>query len=557
MKQGVKRFFIYLFVLVAIFVACILVCFAIMYFSPGTEILGYQYVLYNQQLTKSITPTELSSENVNSIKFSSTSGNIDIRPNGQSENIEIIYNQSVSGITRSINADYVFDYDFKEEAYEENNLTYSSVIISIEEPTGWTINSSSSITILIPSDEIYSIIFAESGTGNISYHESVSNEEDVYNITTSNLYLYTGSYGSISINTLSSTGESISQIDNYNLKTENGEVTLNSTYISADNINFKTNSGRLNFTNSDNDATLYLTSGLNIEASGNPTININKLDGNLNIVSNDGSFTFNSLGSAESQKSYLLNFANAEFNVTNLYGFISLLGIGEELENNIQISSLSNSLGNTNIFHIGKGSLLINNLVGDTSISSTSGRIEVNNVDIYTSIYAYSDSGEINVNYNAHPFSVDNTSIDIFSNTGNINLSNISGRLKVDVLENSASASLNVIFSAVSKQNAEDFDNIIEARDRNVSITLRGVTNDFRFRLLSTSNVQFSDNIRGISSRIESNDNDSLLGGAEYSNYLNQYRIGYEKGLASAEIERFGRLLINTTNSIFLYAQNS
>ena len=557
MKQGIKRFFIYLFVLIAIFVACILVCFAIMYFSPGTEILGYQYVLYNQQLTKSITPTELSSESVNSIKLTSTSGNITIRPNGQSENIEIIYNQSVSGITKSINAEYAFDYDFQQESYEENDLTYSSVIINIAEPTGWTVNSSSNITVLIPSDSSYSVIFAQSGTGNINYLESISNEDEVLSITTSNLYLYTGSYGNIAINTSSLSGELISQIDNYNLKTENGEVTLNSTYISADNFNFKTNSGRFNYSNSNSDATLYLTDGLNIEASGNPIININKIDGNINIVSNEGSFSFNNLGSVDKQNTYLLNFTKANFTATNVYGFISLLGNGGDLENNIKISSLSNSYENTNVFNIGKGSLVINNLIGDTSISSTSGRIEINNIDIYTSIYAYSDSGEINVNYNAHPFSVDNTDINIFSNTGNINLSNISGRLKIDVLKNSASASLNIVFSAISKQNVEDFENIIEAKDRNVSITLRGVTNDFRFRVLSTSNIQFSDNIRGISSRIESNDNDSLLGEDKYSKYLNEYRIGYEKGLASAEIERFGRLLINTTNNIFLYAQNS
>ena len=50
-----KKLLIYLAFILGILLVVVLICFAIMFFSPGTSILGYEYVLYNKKEVKEYT----------------------------------------------------------------------------------------------------------------------------------------------------------------------------------------------------------------------------------------------------------------------------------------------------------------------------------------------------------------------------------------------------------------------------------------------------------------------------------------------------------------------
>ena len=49
--KAFKKFLIYLACIVGIILLVVLFGFAILYFAPGTSILGYEYVLYNKNIT--------------------------------------------------------------------------------------------------------------------------------------------------------------------------------------------------------------------------------------------------------------------------------------------------------------------------------------------------------------------------------------------------------------------------------------------------------------------------------------------------------------------------
>ena len=121
----------------------VLICFAILFFSPGTEILGYEYVRLTNSTEKSIEVTDLSVQNVHSFKIVTNNGNVNIRPNSQTEEVKILYNQNVSGITRSITSDYSLKVDYSNELFSENQGEHKTLVVDITEPSGYTIKSNS------------------------------------------------------------------------------------------------------------------------------------------------------------------------------------------------------------------------------------------------------------------------------------------------------------------------------------------------------------------------------------------------------------------------------
>lgn len=547
--SGVKKFFIYLFVILGIFLTIVLICFAILFFSPGTEILGYEYVRLTNSTEKSIEVTDLSVQNVHSFKIVTNNGNVNIRPNSQTEEVKILYNQNVSGITKSITSDYSFKVDYSTELFSENQGEHKTLVVDITEPSGYTIKSNSTITVLLPTNFNFNIVYANSNTGNVTYDALLTNEEEEsFYISALELYLSTKEHGSITINNTTSIPSGNTQIRNYNFETVNGTVSFSyPDTLVADSMTFTTNSGRFNYTNGNSDAALYLTNGLKIRASGNPSIYINSLQSNLEIESQDGSFNFGQIGSEVLQSEVLLNLKNASFNANNVYGFVSLISQGNDVSNNVNISALKNETTSSNMFQVGSGNVTIGTLKGETSFSSTSGNISAKNIDVTSSIYAYSDTGQIDIMYNSYPFSMEDTMVGIFTRDGGVNLSNISARINLEVLGTNSNNDINISFTAISKQEDYIFENLINAGNKNVNITLMGTSDDLIFRLFCSKDAEFNSVPAG---RVAETDLDYELNNDKYSIYSSQYRIGYERPTTSAEFLGRGKLCINSLGSI-------
>ncbi len=545
--SGVKRFFAYLFVILAIFVAIVIICFAILFFSPGTEILGYEYIRMENQIEEKFTPTDLSGNEVIAFKFETNNPNVTVKPNTQGEDLQILYSQQVSGITKTISADYSFKADYKQESYDENIQDCKSLVVTLTEPSGFTVKSNSSITILLPVRQ-YEVVFIKSQYGNVTYNAKEADKDNTttYVIDSTSLYLQTGEHGEINVNTQSDEIP-VPQIDNYNFTTVNGSVIFNSANeLISNKIVFNTNSGRFSFTNQNNDALISLKNGFVVNASGEPSINVNVLDGNLDVDCQKGDFNFNTIGSPVNSCEVLLSSNNSTFNFNHIYGYVSLLDVGDNVSNRITISCLENRQTNSSTFQVGSGYVNIGELIGTTSFSSTTGKISANKIDVDSSVYAYSDTGAISLNYVESNSPNNQTLTCIYVQDAPINLQNISGKISVNVLAESSNNSVNVSFCAISTQQRQTYENTINAKNQVVNITLNGIVEHLSSRLFTTKDAEFN---FAPGERINPTDLD-YEDGEEYAQYVSQYRIGYEKPTVSAAFEGYGRLCVSSTATI-------
>ena len=545
--SGVKRFFAYLFVILAIFVAIVIICFAILFFSPGTEILGYEYIRMENQIEEKFTPTDLSGNEVIAFKFETNNPNVTVKPNTQGEDLQILYSQQVSGITKTISADYSFKADYKQESYDENIQDCKSLVVTLTEPSGFTVKSNSSITILLPVRQ-YEVVFIKSQYGNVTYNAKEADKDNTttYVIDSTSLYLQTGEHGEINVNTQSDEIP-VPQIDNYNFTTVNGSVIFNSANeLVSNKIVFNTNSGRFSFTNQNNDALISLKNGFVVNASGEPSINVNVLDGNLDVDCQKGDFNFNTIGSPVNSCEVLLSSNNSTFNFNHIYGYVSLLDVGDNVSNRITIYCLENRQTNSSTFQVGSGYVNIGELIGTTSFSSTTGKISANKIDVNSSVYAYSDTGAISLNYVESNSPNNQTLTCIYVQDAPINLQNISGKISVNVLAESSNNSVNVSFCAISTQQRQTYENTINAKNQVVNITLNGIVEHLSSRLFTTKDAEFN---FAPGERINPTDLD-YEDGEEYAQYVSQYRIGYEKPTVSAAFEGYGRLCVSSTATI-------
>ena len=240
----------------------------------------------------------------------------------------------------------------------------------------------------------------------------------------------------------------------------------------------------------------------------------------------------------------------AQINFGNVYGQVSILGEGGNLNNSISINHLI-SKTKLNAFENGAGNVNISKLQGSASFDSTSGNVKVSNITTDSNIYAYSTSGDLNINYIFNKQNNVNTKLVVITRTGNINLNNVSCLLEVQVLSNSASSNLDIAFSAVVyKEGGED--NIINAKNRNINLLLKGAVDYLQFRILCLGEVSVDGTANSV---ITATDKDYLLSYSKYSNFTNMYRIGYIKGNTTYNeyaFDEWGKLLVNSTGDIFV-----
>jgi len=543
-----KKILIYLAIIVAVLLTAILVCFAVMYFAPNTSILGYEYVYYkNSKEYEYNSATDPSVANLKAFEIVTNVSDIYVFPNEQSDTIKIVHNQGISGFTKSINAGLSIDINvIAEQSFEESLTNYKTMSIKISEPTGWIAKSNANIILYVPYSLDINTIYLKSEGGNIYYNSHQKDYESATGLTCTNLYMSTSNYNKLDINNKNA-------ISNYYLTTDKGKVSFNNvTNLSANTIKFTTNSGSFNLTNSGGNATLNLTNDFIVKSYDKklgPYVKINKLNANLKVNAENGEYIIDEIGSYGNYRTVAMTLNKSKINFGKVYAYVSILGEGNDISNTISINHL-NYTANMNMFENGSGSVTINNLNGDASFDATSGSINIKSATVTSNVYAYTDSGNINVSYIFSEEDNKATKLTILTNTGNINLYNVSVALNIKVLANSANSNIYIRFTAVAS-----LDNVIEAKNRKITLVLKGVSDNLQFRIVSTNVVKLSEDMVGkeVSTPKDedgSTNNDYLLGTSKYSDFKHGYRIGYTKEnntYNTNEFDMWGKLLITTS----------
>lgn len=509
-KKIPKSLIISLLFCFGLFFVVVIGCIAIMFLSPGTEILGFQYVNYTTPLTKIYTNSTNSISSVKAVKILTDCSSINVTAGEEASQISVLYNRKIYGFVKSENSQIVFsDKIISSFSFEQDDLPglYKTFVLNITEPEGWVSYDESSLNISLPSNISFEVIYLSSKKGNITYSSS-----STASLSTENLHLTSGD-GNLTIATTQ-------PIDNYYLKTNQGNVNFSSPPPAAQKVKFESNGGSLNLTNANKNATLTLSQELFI--TGNATVAIDILNADLEIHSTGGRFSFGQIGNSSNEKRVKINAASTTFNFGKIYGLFTLSGNLTESNNNLSLSKLVNSSENNVNINTGKGNVIIEEVNSPSlSISTTSGNISVRKISISTTVRAYSTSGNISLSYVESSFRQPNTSVKVFTKTGSVSLANISGFFQVEVMENSAFSRLDISLCAICYDSASQEINLIKAKNRNVLLSFKGYEDDLICRILSKEQVDFPDEII---SQINPSDYDYISN----ESYPYEYRVGYE-----------------------------
>ncbi|MBQ3214249.1 MAG: DUF4097 family beta strand repeat protein [Clostridia bacterium] len=566
-----KKILIYLAFIIGILLALVLICFAVMYFSPGTSILGYEYILYNKKVTNEYTISSIPSiSGIQAVEIITEESDIYIYPNTQENVLKVYHNQGLSGFVKSVNADLNMDISIQTKSFEESLVSYKTFCLNLNEPNGWVAKSNAAVYVYLPNNISPSTVYARSNSGNIYYVSENIEEIEVegqkqtktHTLNCTNLYMKTGNYGKLSI-------DNKHNISNYYLKTSRGKVSFyDVTAISANTVKFETDSGLFDLRNANGDAKLTLSNKLEIRSYGDyagPSVYINKLVGDLYVDADNGLYNIGTVGSYGVYKKVAMTINSSKINIGTVYGEVSILGQGNNISNEIYVGNHyydPEHISITSVYENGSAPVTIENLDAHASFDSTSGSINIKTATNKSNIYAYSNSGSISVKYVSSEEDHPETKLTILTKTGNVNLNNVSCLFEVHVLENSSSSSLNIVLDAVAykQESGVVYDNIINAKNRKVNLTLEGVSDNLQFRIVSTNEVKIAEGTVGqnISYKYDADgvvNNDYLLETPGYEDFGYCYRIGYNKGnenYNSNAFDKWGKLLITTSNNTYV-----
>lgn len=534
--KGAKKFFIYLAIIIGVLIVVVLSIFAFMYFSPGTPVLGFEYVAYKKSATEKFSAsTNPSIQNVKSFEIYAGASDIYIYPNEEVGEIKIVERYEFTGFTKAINATLNVSKKVINKQYEENSNNLKTFIVELTEPTGWVSSNKSRTEVYLPNSLALNTILAKTTGGNVYY---ASNKGESI-LTCTNLFLSTSKNGAVDIKNNQNTAY-------YYLATENGSVNFNNLEsVTAEQVKFQTSNGSLKITNANNNCVLQSNLVVTSNSTGSgPYININKLNGNIQAETNTGTFVIDEIGSTSNNKNVYLTTNKSSIQLGTVYGHVSILSPNVQ-NNNVKINKLIYTY-QVNTIATGAGSCTIKELQGDVAIESTSGSINVEKATYDSNVNVYSKSGGINVNYidpntYADPNDKDkklkennySKTLKVITHTGNINLNNVSCHLEVKVLSDSANSACNIGFTAVAAGTNE---NIINAFNRKVSLTFIGTGKYTMCRVVSANALVYNNNLTGaeFSAKDDRNDdnNDYLLdSGHGYidNGYAHNYRINYSK----------------------------
>lgn len=536
-EKGKKNFWLFLAILLFALVLLILGFVGILYMYPNRPMLGLVYAKYTDAKAYTYDEnTDISTLDITSIEVHTERSNINILPldNG-------VYPLSTgsSGYTYEDNVIVVHQVR-RFEGFSLANVgspTYTASLnsgnlkITTTEPYNFDINSETYVNVYVPKDFSLTSIKAISTYGAVS----LATITDTSSFAVSSVNLQTLASSAINMGR-------INGIQNMYFRTNKGDVNFSDTHISANSITFQSTSGTFNLYNNAITGIVEVADKLYLRADGaSAGAKINIVKGNVEISGDSGNFLFSQIGTESTPASLIATTDNSYIFVNALYGNASIMEQTSSYSNVVHIKQLVSS--NPSTIHVGSGSLLIENTSSDIYAESSSGPIEIKNVETDKNVYAYSQSGSIYVEYKTTNSMSEDTQTTIITDSGNIDLKNISSCLSVEVREDSSYGTLNIMFNAIARKDGKT--NTIKAGSRRVQFTWSGNSSDLKCKLFATTSSITS--TIPIMSLVESADADYELG--TYTDYYVQYRIGYNKGNTVSSASA-GRLFITNASSI-------
>lgn len=535
---------IYIGAIVGSILLIFIVCIAVMFFKPGTTILGYQYIKYGEDAELKFTDeSDLSITDISAIEIATKRTDIFIYPNDTEGEIKIVHKKGISGFAKAINAELSVKTTKQTKTFEGENANHNTLIYSVDEPSGLLFSSSSSIYLYLPSNIYLTSISAKSNSGNLVYSSKSTQKNNEEVISCENLHLRTGGSGVVTIT-------NTERISNYYLQTGSGAVRFSEvSTLNANSIYYQTNSGTFNYTNANKDATLNLTNGLTIKSTTQmnrgPSIAVNNLNGNLKVDTFNGNYQFTKIGDEGNYKMVTITTNNSRITLGTVYAQVSILSDSENPSNTISVDTLT-SPSATNQFEAGAGSVYVKSLSGSSAFNTSSGSIKVDEATANCNVYAHSTTGSIDITFEETETPDKNHKTVILTNTGSVNVRNISNQLNLQILSDSSST-LNLSFCAVAY-----CDHIIDARTRNMNIVLVGLSDALQHRVACTTLVSLPRTSVGVAgTQILDGDGDTLINNVDYKDKFSYfYRIGYvESNVKNQEYFSWGKVLINTTGT--------
>lgn len=528
-----------------IFLALILTTLAlmgIMYMRPNTVILGFTYAKYIDAKAYIYTEdTDISTDDIQSVYIESERSNIFICPLDND-----VYPLTKDDSTITFEDDVIVVHQvMKYEGYSyayvgrptyEAYINQGTLHIKTTEPHHFASNPDTYVSIFLPKGMSFSSVTAVSKYGKVT----VDTINTVASVEVESMTLQTLSTGSIFI-------RNIGDVKDFYLKTYKGNVNFENKNLNCRKVEFESTSGALLLHNSEWTSRLEVTDSLNIRSRGKCQVVADSILGDINILGNGGDYIFNRIGAigAESRVIATTNYMNLTIKDI-LVGYVSIVKESENCKNNVKIHSLLSSIDTSSVIHVGKGYADIEEVNSNVAVESSSGYIKLNKINPNKSVYAYSTSGSIYVGYLESSTRHNEVNTTIITDTGSIKAENISGILYIEVKKDSAKKILDVIMTAVTQ--SDDL-NVIKARDRQVNVTIRGLSDSLLCKLFTTCQAN---SMTSIMQRVNSGDLDDELD--IYTSFAYQYRVAYTSPIPSIS-NMAGRLFV-TASGVTVYEDN-
>ena len=536
-----KKFLLYLLIIVGAVVAIIATVLAIMYFAPGTKVLGYQYSIYNAEKkvefdsTTTIKPTDFEAIEVNS-----NLTKVFFKPSDKENTVYYIHREGLSGFVKVENSKLYVSAKVENKSFSEESggTKYKTLVLDVIEPQGVALSENSPIiTVFVPSN--LKILSANTDKAEIGF---VTKNGD-FETNVEKFYANSTAGGNILIREPKYT-------KNYYLYSTTGSVTFENPEVVNANVKYTTDNGKLSFVNGDK---AQLTGNLEVYSyleNKGPKLEFGKINGNVKITADYVDFSAKQVGLKENQSSLAITTNQSVINVNNIYARFTLASKNTKNRNEVTIGRLYyDKTADDHILDVGMGSIAISDTVGAVGIDATSGNVAINNA--YDNVKIATTTGNIFVKFNPDAMldgadrAVQGNLI-IDTDEGNVEIKNNRGELNIKTTSVKADLKMDIHYLDIKK------DSKIVAKNRNVNITTttsEKVQAGNTCRLLLVAGTADFGLSSGLRSQIVSGDADFIT----TPEYNSQYRMGYAKsstdGVYTGGLydNYYGKIVVNTT----------
>lgn len=537
-----KKFLLYFFIIVGSVVAIVAVILAIMYFAPGTQILNYKYLNYNQVIQEEFTAeSKIKPTDFVAVEVNTKLTQVYFMPSDKEGIVSYSHRQGLSGFVRAETSSLYVSANVVEKSYSEEvgGTTYKTLVLNVIEPEGVMISENNPmLTVYLPLE--LEVLSVNTEKGRVGF--STKNNEA--SCIAKKFYANSTQGGEIQI-------DYPKGATNYYLYTTTGDVTFNYAEVVDASIKLTTDTGKLSFVNSTQTPTL--TGNLEVYSfveNKGPTIDFGNIKGNVKIAASYVNFKAQQIGAKEAQTSLAVTVDKSDMDLGSVYARFTLASKVTKNHNNVTIKRLYyTNTTDSHILDVGSGNVNITDSIGNVGIDATTGNVVLANA--YDDIKVATTTGPISVTYNsgAQLDGVDRViegDLTIDTETGDVVVNNLRGALNVKVSSLKAEGKMDIHFLDMKK------DTYIKAGGRNVSIGITyiaAIQGGGIGRLLLVNGYASFGLGAGTYSTIVSGDEDFI----EEPKYNSEYRVGYAKSASDTVYTQglydgiYGKVVIETT----------